>query len=1047
MATNSEWRLWEYDRMTGQSIVFLLIIVDFKEFKGGYVAFGNDSKGGRISGKGTIKTSCIDFEKVSYVEELKFNLLSVSQICDKKHNVLFTDKECLILSPKFKFVDEDLVILRAPRKNDVYSLDLKNIIPSGGITCLVAKATKDEAVLWHRRLGHGGGGFLQKKDEERNQSEKLLEFVDMDLLDCFSREMSNIDMLLDWTRGKGIKREYSIERTPQQNGVAERKNRTLIEAARTMLADSLLLCQFWMKQSTLLSCYVLNRVLGDLNLQMKDPYEILMGKISNIIEEGYLLGVFLLTAEVLESITGITRKNKLYMMACEFDASRIFVNSIMMLKGLLLTKEKERDFDDDISKDGVFSTNSFDADNTDTEEGGLADYYNMDTTTVVTSTTIVLRIHKIHPQRALLCPLYTQTNRILTLKISRPVTVCCFLSQEGNPLKSLMLCSNGKRVIGTKWVFRNKRDEWGTIIKNKARLVAQGYRQEEGVDYDECVLHQLPRIEAIRLFCICIFHGLHGFEDPSHPNKVYRVVKALYGLHQANEAWFTVDVISFLGDQPSLLWSMIGCLMYLTASRPDIMFAVCLCARFQVTPKVSHLHAVKRIFSDYAGDNHDRRSTSGGCQYLGRRLVSWQCKKQTIVAISSTEAEYVAAASCCAQGSLEALSANLRGDCFTKQVIWEVLGEIGYEGNLAQLTFSTLYSATVEGLLNYEVLLDFQGSSAEPHNAANIPKSPNDYTPTDASQTSGGNEGLLDLYALNREVRRLKKQTLSQAKLIRKLKTKLKNLSQVVAPVVKHHAFWVESQHLKKQKRRRKKQKKKVSSVKLGRNKEEGTLSEEHYVQDDYTAGHFFEDIVDKMMLLLLTLVLLLQGPYNLEDEGRYFKPIRSNSNVEPCKNSLRCEVLADISRPKRLWRIQMMRRLLARFKLNEMQKKKEKRVGELKKVKPKDYFEETYTLAKERNQMMNFLKELQVIDSPDGEYLIIHRANNHFRAFDTLWEILHILDRQDLYHLYRVVQDYYEHIPPRRFRFDILGVLITIWETPETMMMTLKDQEGLGKS
>ncbi|GKD89156.1 putative ribonuclease H-like domain-containing protein, partial [Tanacetum coccineum] len=93
-------------------------------------------------------------QDISYVEELKFNLLSVSQICDKKHNVLFTDKECLILSPKFKFVDEDLVILRAPRKNDVYSLDLKNIIPSGGITCLVAKATKDEAVLWHRRLGH-----------------------------------------------------------------------------------------------------------------------------------------------------------------------------------------------------------------------------------------------------------------------------------------------------------------------------------------------------------------------------------------------------------------------------------------------------------------------------------------------------------------------------------------------------------------------------------------------------------------------------------------------------------------------------------------------------------------------------------------------------------------------------------------------------------------------------------------------------------------------------------------------------------------------------
>ncbi|GKA20931.1 hypothetical protein Tco_0700920 [Tanacetum coccineum] len=121
--------------------------------------------------------------------------------------------------------------------------------------------------------------------------------------------------------------------------------------------------------------------------------------------------------------------------------------------------------------------------------------------------------------------------------------------------------------------------------------------------------------------------------------------------------------------------SMIGSLMYLTASRPDIMFAVCACARFQVTPKVSHLHAVKRIFrylkgqpklglwyprdspfdleafsdSDYAGASLDRKSTTGGCQFLGKRLISWQCKKQTVVANSTTEAEYVAAANCCGQ--------------------------------------------------------------------------------------------------------------------------------------------------------------------------------------------------------------------------------------------------------------------------------------------------------------------------------------------------------------------------------------------------------------
>ncbi|GJX99913.1 hypothetical protein Tco_0356932 [Tanacetum coccineum] len=95
--------------------------------------------------------------------------------------------------------------------------------------------------------------------------------------------------------------------------------------------------------------------------------------------------------------------------------------------------------------------------------------------------------------------------------------------------------------------------------------------------------------------------------------------------------------------------SMIGSLMYLTSSRPDIMFAVCACARYQVNPKVSHLHAVKRIFSDYAGASLDRKSTIGGCQFLRCRLISWQCKKQTVVANSITEAEYVAASSCCGQ--------------------------------------------------------------------------------------------------------------------------------------------------------------------------------------------------------------------------------------------------------------------------------------------------------------------------------------------------------------------------------------------------------------
>ncbi|GJY85170.1 ribonuclease H-like domain-containing protein [Tanacetum coccineum] len=242
---------------------------DFKEYKGGYVAFGNDPKGGRITGKGTIKTSCIDFENVSYVKELKFNLLSVSQICDKKHNVLFTDTECLILSPEFKIVDENLVLLRAPRKNDVYSLNLKSIIPSGGVTCLVAKASEDEAILWHRRLGHVNFKNINKlvksnlvrglpsktfkhdhsclacrKGKQHKASCKKLEERTLrrkvKTIRCDHGTEFKNKLMNEFCAKKGIQREYSIARTPQQNGVAERKNRTLIEAARTMLADSLL---------------------------------------------------------------------------------------------------------------------------------------------------------------------------------------------------------------------------------------------------------------------------------------------------------------------------------------------------------------------------------------------------------------------------------------------------------------------------------------------------------------------------------------------------------------------------------------------------------------------------------------------------------------------------------------------------------------------------------------------------------------------------------------------------------------------------------------
>nr|GEW03943.1 uncharacterized mitochondrial protein AtMg00810-like [Tanacetum cinerariifolium] len=239
--------------------------------------------------------------------------------------------------------------------------------------------------------------------------------------------------------------------------------------------------------------------------------------------------------------------------------------------------------------------------------------------------------------------------------------------------------------------------------------------KEEGIDYEE-VFAPIARIEAIRLFlAYASFMGFMvyqmdvksaflygtikeevyvcqppGFEDPNYPDKVYKVKKdgifisqdkyvaeilRKFGLTDGKSASTTFDTEKPLLKDPDgkdvdvhTYRSMIGSLMYLTSSRPDIMFAVCACARFQVTPKASHLHAVKRIFrylkgkpylglwypkdspfnlvaysdSDYAGASLDRKSTTGGYQFLGCRLISWQCKKQTVIATSSTKAEYVA---------------------------------------------------------------------------------------------------------------------------------------------------------------------------------------------------------------------------------------------------------------------------------------------------------------------------------------------------------------------------------------------------------------------
>nr|GEV11976.1 putative ribonuclease H-like domain-containing protein [Tanacetum cinerariifolium] len=137
-----------FRHMTGN----ISYLTDFKKHDGWYVAFGGGAKGDKITGKGTISTDKLDFKDVYFVKELQFNIFSVSQMCDKKNSVRFTDTECLVLSPNFKLSDETHVLLKVPRKNNMHSFDKKNIVHQKDLTCLLAKATSDESILWHRRL-------------------------------------------------------------------------------------------------------------------------------------------------------------------------------------------------------------------------------------------------------------------------------------------------------------------------------------------------------------------------------------------------------------------------------------------------------------------------------------------------------------------------------------------------------------------------------------------------------------------------------------------------------------------------------------------------------------------------------------------------------------------------------------------------------------------------------------------------------------------------------------------------------------------------------
>ncbi|KAJ9543717.1 hypothetical protein OSB04_023424 [Centaurea solstitialis] len=668
---------------------------------------------------------------------------------------------------------------------------------------------------------------------------------------------------------KGISQNFSSVRTPQLNGVAERQNRTLIEAARSMLSEANLATQFW-AEAVNTACYTQNRSLivkrfrrtaYELFRNRKPSIEHLhifgcvcyilnnkdnLGKFDSKSDDGIFLGyssisktcrVFNKRRQTIEETIHVRFDESGPTFPHPHDNSEINQWLTLSFKNSSSTLSNNHT---SITPEPDQPTSSEDFSQTTASEPAPAPTNLLPDPSLNEASTSgqvyqppALRWTKDHPIDQVLG---NHSSGVKTRRQSGNICLYVNFISENEPKEIddalcdpawvsamqeelaefirnnvwLLVPRPRKRtIIGSKWIFRNKLDEIGTIIRNKARLVAQGYRQEEGIDYDENFA-PVARLEAIRLFLAFAAHMNFkvfqmdiknaflngklneevyvaqppGFVDPKFPDHVYKLNKALYGLKQAPRAWYDtlstfllskgfelgkidstlflkkypkhillvqiyIDDIIFGSTNPKLCekfellmktkykMSMMGELTYflglqikqsekgifinqgkyvldmlkfdltsctpmktpmapplsldkdskgkpvdvtlyrgmIGASRPDIMYSTCLCARYQAEPKESHLTAVKRIFrylkgtpnqglwyskdsgfdltaysdSDFAGCKIDRKSTTGGCHLLGGKLVSWTSKKQNSVSTSTAEVEYVAAGICCAQ--------------------------------------------------------------------------------------------------------------------------------------------------------------------------------------------------------------------------------------------------------------------------------------------------------------------------------------------------------------------------------------------------------------
>nr|GEX02992.1 retrovirus-related Pol polyprotein from transposon TNT 1-94 [Tanacetum cinerariifolium] len=620
----------------------------------GTVRFGNDHFGAIIGyGDYVIGNSVIS--RVYYMERLGNNLFSVGQFYDSNLEVAFQKHSCYVRDT------DGVELIKGSRGSNLYTISIEDMMKSSPI-CLLSKASKNKSWLWHRRLNHLNFGTindLARKDliqglprlkfendhlcsacqlgksnkhidkpKAENTNLEVLNTLHMDLCGSISKDetpdvvikfITQIKVglnktvryvrtdngtdvvnhtMIEYYERIGIFHQKTVPKTPQQNGVVERRNRTLVEAARTMLIFSKALMFLW-AEAVATACYTQNRSLIHTRPAL------------NFLTPGQISSGLVLNSVHVTPYAPSTNKELEILFQPMFDE-------------YLEPPRAERSVPPAQAKQALVNSAA--------EPNYMED-------------------HTLAP---------VDNNPFVNVFAPKPHFEA---SSSGD------ISSTESPYMDVKTAFLN------------------GELKEE----------------------VYVSHP-KGFVDPDHPTQVYRLKKALYGLKQApracprgifiNQSKFALKILKKFGmdscdsvDTPMVdrlkldedpsgipvdqtrFRSMVGSLMYLTASRPDLVFVVCMCARYQAKPTKKHLEALKRVFwylkgtinwglwylkdtamalttyadADHAGCQDTRRSTSESAQFLGDKLVNWSSKKQKSTTISTTKVEYIAMSGCCAQ--------------------------------------------------------------------------------------------------------------------------------------------------------------------------------------------------------------------------------------------------------------------------------------------------------------------------------------------------------------------------------------------------------------